>query len=90
MSGYFTMTPTIIDNDARNHNDAGCSVSITFEPGHTDDRDRPCFNVLVLVDDERMATLTLHYTAARELIRALQADMRRDLARAEDVQEEEP
>ena len=79
MSGYFTMTPTIIDNDARNHSSVGCSVSITFESGHTDDRDRPCFDVLVLVDDERMATLTLHYTAARELIRALQADMRRDM-----------
>ncbi len=28
------------------------------------------------------------YTAARELIRALQADMRADLARVEDVEEE--
>jgi hypothetical protein len=90
MSGYFTMTPSIIDNGAFNHHGGSASVRITFEAGHTDDRDRPCFDVLVLVDDERMATLTLHYTAARELIRALQADMRRDLARAEDVQEEEP
>jgi hypothetical protein len=78
MSGYFTMTPTIIDNDARNHNDAGCSVSITFEAGHTDDRDRPCFDVLVLVDDERMATLTLHYEAATELCKALKGAMRGD------------
>jgi hypothetical protein len=76
MSGYFTMTPTIIDNDARNHNGAGCSVSITFEAGHTDDRDRPCFDVLVLVDDERMATLTLHYEAATELCKALKGAMR--------------
>jgi len=79
MSGYFNMTPTIIDNAAWNHNGGSASVRITFEAGHTDDRDRPCFDVLVLVDDERMATLTLHYTAARELIRALQADMRRDM-----------
>lgn len=78
MSGYFTMTPTIIDNDARNHNDAGCSVSITFEAGHTDDRDRPCFDVLVLVDDERMATLRLHYEAATELCKALKGAMRGD------------
>jgi hypothetical protein len=76
MSGYFTMTPTIIDNDARNHNGAGCSVSITFEAGHTDDRDRPCFDVLVLVDDERMAALTLHYEAATELCKALKGAMR--------------
>jgi hypothetical protein len=78
MSGYFAMTPTIIDNDARNHNDAGCSVSITFEPGHTDDRDRPCFDVLVLVDDERMATLTLHYEAAMGLVKALKGAMKGD------------
>lgn len=76
MSGYFTMTPTITDNDARNHNGVGCSASITFEAGHTDDRDRPCFDVLVLVDDERMATLTLHYEAATELCKALKGAMR--------------
>ena len=76
MSGYFTMTPSIIDNDARNHNAAGCSVRITFEAGHTDDRDRPCFDVLVLVDDERLATLTLHYEAAMELCKALKGAMR--------------
>ena len=78
MSGYFSMTPTITDNDARNHNGAGCSVSITFEAGHTDDRDRPCFDVLVLVDDERMAKLTLHYEAAMGLVRALKNAMRSD------------
>jgi hypothetical protein len=76
MSGYFTMTPTITDNDAHNHNGAGCSASITFESGHTDDRDRPCFDVLVLVDDERMATLTLHYEAATDLCKALKGAMR--------------
>jgi hypothetical protein len=76
MSGGFTMTPTIVDNDARNHNAAGCSVRITFEPGHMDDYDRPCFDVLVLVDDERMATLTLHYEAATELCKALKGAMR--------------
>ena len=76
MSGYFTMTPSIIDNDARNHSAAGCSVRITFEPGHMDDYDRPCFDVLVLVDDERMATLTLHYEAATELCKALKGAMR--------------
>jgi hypothetical protein len=78
MSGYFTMTPSIIDNDARNHNAAGCSVRITFEPGHMDDYDRPCFDVLVLVDDERMAALTLHYEAAMELCKALKGAMRGD------------
>ena len=78
MSGYFSMTPTITDNDARNHNGAGCSVSITFEAGHMDDYDRPCFDVLVLVDDERMATLTLHYEAATELCKALKGAMRGD------------
>ena len=76
MSGYFTMTPSIIDNDARNHNGGSASVRITFEAGHTDDRDRPCFDVLVLVDDERMATLTLHYEAATELCKALNGAMR--------------
>ena len=78
MSGYFTMTPTMIDNDASNHNGAGCSARITFEAGHMDDRDRPCFRVLVLVDDERMATMTLHYEAARELHMALKNAMRGD------------
>ena len=78
MSGYFTMTPTIIDNDARNHSSGGCSVSITFEAGHEDERDRPCFNVLVLVDDERMATLTLHYEAAMGLVKALKGAMKGD------------
>lgn len=78
MSGYFTMTPTITDNDACNGNGAGCSASITFEAGHTDDRDRPCFDVLVLVDDERMATLSLHYEAATELCKALKGAMRGD------------
>lgn len=78
MSGYFTMTPSIIDNDARNHNAAGCSVRITFEPGHMDDYDRACFDVLVLVDDERMATLTLHYEATTELCKALKGAMRGD------------
>lgn len=78
MSGYFTMTPTIIDNDARNHNNAGCSASITFEAGRTDDRDRPCFDVVVVVDDERLAMLTLHYEAATELCKALKGAMRGD------------
>ena len=78
MSGYFDMTPSIIDNDAINHNDAGCSARITFEAGHMDDRDRPCFRVLVLVDDERMATMTLHYEAATELCKALKGVMRGD------------
>jgi hypothetical protein len=76
MSGHFTMTPSIIDNDARNHNGAGCRASITFEPGHMDDYDRPCFDLLVLVDDERMATLTLHYEAATALCKALKGAMR--------------
>jgi hypothetical protein len=76
MSGYFSMTPSIIDNDAFNHHGGSASVRITFEAGHTDDRDRPCFDVLVLVDDERMATLTLHYEAATELCKALKGAMR--------------
>ena len=76
MSGGFTMTPTIVDNDARNHNGAGCSVRITFEPGHMDDYDRACFDVLVLVDDERMAALTLHYEAAMGLVKAMKGAMR--------------
>jgi len=32
--------------------------------------------VLVLVDDERMATLTLHYEAATELCKALKGAMK--------------
>ncbi len=76
MSGYFSMTPSIIDNGAFNHHGGSASVRITFEAGHTDDRDRPCFDVLVLVDDERMATLTLHYEAATELCKALKGAMR--------------
>jgi hypothetical protein len=78
MSGYFTLTPSIIDNDARNHNDAGCSASIMFEAGHMDDRDRLCFGVLVLVDGERIATLTLRYEAAMGLVKALKGAMRGD------------
>jgi hypothetical protein len=78
MSGGFTMTPSIVDNDARNHNAAGCSVRITFEPGHMDDYARACFDVLVLVDDERMAALTLHYEAATALCKALKGAMRDD------------
>jgi hypothetical protein len=76
MSGGFTMTPTIVDNCARNHNGGSVSVRITFEAGHMDDYDRPCFDALVLVDDERMATLTLHYEAATELCKALKGAMR--------------
>lgn len=76
MSGYFTMTPTITDNDAFNHHGGSASVRIMFEAGHTDDRDRDCFDVLVLVDDEHMATLTLHYEAATELCKALKGAMR--------------
>jgi hypothetical protein len=76
MSGYFIMTPSIIDNCAFNHHGGSASVRITFEPGHMDDYDRPCFDVLVLVDDERMATLTLHYEAATELCKALKGAMR--------------
>jgi hypothetical protein len=41
-----------------------------------DDYDRPCFDLLVLVDDERMATLTLHYEAATALCKALKGAMR--------------
>jgi hypothetical protein len=78
MSGYFAMTPSIIDNCARNHNGGSASVRITFEPGHMDDYDRPCFDVLVLVDDERMATLTLHYEGAMGLVKALKGAMRGD------------
>jgi hypothetical protein len=70
------MTPTIVDNCARNHNGGSVSVRITFEAGHMDDYDRPCFDALVLVDDERMATLTLHYEAATELCKALKGAMR--------------
>jgi hypothetical protein len=70
------MTPTIVDNCARNHHGGSASVRITFEPGHMDDYDRPCFDVLVLVDDERMATLTLHYEAAMGLVKALRGAMR--------------
>jgi hypothetical protein len=76
MSGYFSMTPSIIDNDARNHNGGSASVRITFEAGHMDDYDRPCFDLLVLVDDERTATLTLHYEAAMGLVKALKGAMR--------------
>jgi hypothetical protein len=43
-----------------------------------DDYDRPCFDLLVLVDDERMATLTLHYEAATALCKALKGAMRGD------------
>lgn len=78
MSGYFTMTPTIIDNDARTHPGGGGAASITFEAGHTDDRDRPCFDVLVRVNGERVAMLALHYDAATELVKALKGAMRGD------------
>ena len=78
MSGYFTMTPTIIDNDASNHNSVGCCTQITFEPGHNDDHDRRCFHVHVTVDDERITTLMLHYQAAAELCKALKGAMKGD------------
>lgn len=78
MSGYFTMTPTITDNDARNHNGAGCSASITFEAGHTDDWDRRCFDCTVRVDSDTTVTFTLHYAAAMQLTKALRDAMKGD------------
>lgn len=63
-------------------------VRITFAAGHEDHRDQRSFNITVYLDDKEQADFRLPYTAARELIRALQADMRRDLARVEDIEEE--
>jgi len=83
--GYFDRLPVIADNDCygKSH-----SVRIVFSAGHSDDRDRRSFLVTVTTDGEEQARFHLPYTAARELIRALQADMRRDLARVEDVEDE--
>ena len=72
------MTPTIVDNDARNDNAAGCSVRITFEPGHMDDYDRRCFDCTVRVDSDTTVTFTLHYAAAMQLTKALRDAMRGD------------
>jgi quinol monooxygenase YgiN len=88
MSGYFTMTPTIVDNDARNHNDAGCSVSITFEAGHEDHRDRRSFRVVVTLDDKEAASFHLPYEHAQRFLRALAADMRADLRKLAEAGEE--
>ena len=63
-------------------------MRITFAAGHEDHRDRRSFAVTVYLDDQERADFRLPYTAARELIRALQADMRRDLARVDDVEDE--
>lgn len=78
MSGGFTMTPTIVDNDARNTNGGGCSVRITFEPEHNDDYDRRCFRCAVNVDDDQVATFTIHYAAAMQLTKALRDAMKGD------------
>lgn len=78
MSGGFTMTPTIVDGDARNTNGGGCSFRITFEPEHNDDYDRRCFRCAVIVDDDVMATFTIHYAAAMQLTKALKDAMKGD------------
>lgn len=83
--GYFDRTPFIADNDCGGE---ATSVRIAFAAGHEDYRDRRSFVVTVTTDGEEQARFHLPYTAARELIRALQADMRRDLARVEDVEDE--
>ena len=83
--GYFDRFPMIGDNDCGGE---ATSVRIMFAAGHEDHRDRRSFAVTVYLDDKEQADFRLHYTAARQLIRALQADMRRDLARVEDVEEE--
>ena len=72
------MTPTITDNDARNTNGGGCSVRITFEPEHNDDYDRRCFRCAVNVDDDQVATFTIHYAAAMQLAKALRDAMKGD------------
>ena len=76
MSGGFTMTPTIVDGCAYNTNGAGCSLRITFEPGHEDDYDRPCFECTVRIDSDTMVSFTLHYEAATELCKALKGAMK--------------
>jgi hypothetical protein len=78
MSGGFTMTPTIVDGDARNTNGGGCSLRITFEPGHSDDYDRRCFDCTVRVDSDTTVTFTLHYAAAMQLTKALRDAMKGD------------
>ena len=83
--GYFDRLPVIADNDCAGK---ATTVRIVFSAGHSDDRDRRSFLVTVTTDGEEQARFCLPYTAARGLIRALQADMRRDLARVEDVEEE--
>lgn len=83
--GYFDRLPMIGDNDCGGE---ATSVRITFAAGHEDYRGRRSFAVTVYLDDKEQADFRLPYDAARELIRALQADMRRDLARVEDVEEE--
>ncbi len=83
--GYFDRLPMIGANDCAGE---ATTVRITFAAGHEDHRDRRSFAVTVYLDDKEQADFRLPYTAARELIRALQADMRRDLARVEDVEDE--
>ena len=83
--GYFDRLPMIADNDCGGE---ATSVRITFAAGHEDYHSRRSFAVTVYLDDKEQADFRLPYTAARELIRALQADMRRDLARVEDVEEQ--
>lgn len=82
--GYFDRTPFIADNDCygKSH-----SVRIVFSAGHSDDRDRRSFLATITTDGEEQARFHLPYTAARELIRALQADMRRDLERKSEANE---
>lgn len=85
--GYFDLLPLIADNDCVGK---VTSVRITFEAGHEDHRDRRSFRVIVTTDGEEQARFCLPYTAARELIRALQADMRADLRQLAEASEEEP
>lgn len=84
--GYFDHIPMIGDNDCVGN---ATTVRITFEAGHSDDRDRRAFAVVVYCDGQRHIEFDLHYDAAREFIRALQSDMRRDLREFTAANEEE-
>lgn len=84
--GYFDRLPVIADNDCygKSH-----SVRIVFTAGHSDDRDRRSFSVTVTTDGEEQARFYLPYEHAQKFLRALAADMRADLRKLAEADEED-
>lgn len=83
--GYFDRLPVIADNDCAGK---ATTVRIVFSAGHSDDRDRRSFYVVVTLDDKETASFHLPYEHAQRFLRALAADMRADLRKLTEAGEE--